>query len=116
MCDLDVMGVPSKLSVIRKGESLARSRPTLDLICEENVVRRYFRWFIKIRIRTTPEFFTPSKEITDVPPIMYQSLSLTLKNGKKGFLVFETKRILCVFKVLRVPKIDYIISPPKFRV
>jgi hypothetical protein len=46
---------------------------------------------VRIRIRTTPEIFTPSKVISDVPPIMYQSLSLTLKRGKKGCLVFVTK-------------------------
>jgi hypothetical protein len=28
-CDLDVMGAPSKLSVIRKGSVLVRARPTL---------------------------------------------------------------------------------------
>ncbi len=28
MCDLDVMGAPSKLSVIRKAAALARARPT----------------------------------------------------------------------------------------
>jgi hypothetical protein len=31
VCDLDVMGTPSKLRVIRKVSSLARARPTLLL-------------------------------------------------------------------------------------
>jgi hypothetical protein len=33
VCDLDVMGVPSKLSVIRKAVSLERVRSTLLLSC-----------------------------------------------------------------------------------
>jgi hypothetical protein len=33
VCDLDVMGVPSKLIVIRKGTSLTRTRSTLFLSC-----------------------------------------------------------------------------------
>ncbi len=37
---VDVIGVPSKLSVIRKAAGLARVSPTLDLSCEENAARR----------------------------------------------------------------------------
>ncbi len=33
VCDLDVMGTPSKLSVIRKTSVLVRARPTLLLSC-----------------------------------------------------------------------------------
>ncbi len=36
MCDLDVMGAPSKVSVIRKAAALARARPTFALSCEES--------------------------------------------------------------------------------
>jgi hypothetical protein len=32
VCDLDMMGAPSKLSVIRKAAALARARPTLMAI------------------------------------------------------------------------------------
>jgi hypothetical protein len=39
-CDLDVMGVPSKFSVIRKDVVLARMLPPHDLNCEENTVCR----------------------------------------------------------------------------
>ena len=42
VCDLDVIGVPSKLSVIRKAEALTMLRGTLDLSCEENTVR--WKW------------------------------------------------------------------------
>ena len=35
MCDLDVMGVPSKLNVIRKVVDSSRVRSTLCLSCEE---------------------------------------------------------------------------------
>jgi hypothetical protein len=38
VCDLDVMGVPSKLSVIRITGRLGRMFPTLDLSCAENAV------------------------------------------------------------------------------
>ncbi len=46
MCDLDVMGAPSKLSVIRKVATLARARPTLllswaekaEVVVEESTV------------------------------------------------------------------------------
>ena len=34
MCDLDVMDVPSKVSVIRKVAALARVRPTFVFSCE----------------------------------------------------------------------------------
>jgi hypothetical protein len=40
VCDLDVMGDPSKLSVIRKDAALARSRTTLFLNCWARVARR----------------------------------------------------------------------------
>jgi hypothetical protein len=40
VCDLDMMGVPSKLSVIRKTAVLQRVRPTLILIRTEKAVRR----------------------------------------------------------------------------
>ena len=36
MCDLDVIGDPSKLGVLRKDEDLVRMLPTRDLNCEEN--------------------------------------------------------------------------------
>ena len=44
MCVVDVIGVPSKLRVIRKAEALARVSPTLDLSCEENAARRKWDW------------------------------------------------------------------------
>ena len=44
VCDLDVMDVPSTLSVIRKDVVLTRVSPTLDLSCEEKTVRRKWNW------------------------------------------------------------------------
>jgi hypothetical protein len=38
-CDLDMMGDPSKLSVIRKVVVLVRARPTLFLSIEEKAAR-----------------------------------------------------------------------------
>ena len=43
MCDLDVMGTPSKLRVIRKVAALVRVRATFDLNCEEKVSRNWTR-------------------------------------------------------------------------
>ena len=37
MCDLDVMGAPSKLSVIRKDAALARARPALLRTVEKSL-------------------------------------------------------------------------------
>jgi hypothetical protein len=42
--DLDMMGDPSKLSVIRKVVALARDRPTLFLSWEEKATRRKWNW------------------------------------------------------------------------
>ena len=39
-CDVDMMGVPAKLSVIRKAAALARARPTLFLSLAEKAARR----------------------------------------------------------------------------
>ncbi len=36
MCDFEVIGAPSRLSLIRKAATLARMLPILDLICEAN--------------------------------------------------------------------------------
>ncbi len=46
MCDLDVMGAPSKLSVIRKAADLGRPRPTFLLIWVEKTL--FFIYFIFI--------------------------------------------------------------------
>jgi hypothetical protein len=32
VCDLDMMGAPSELSVIRKAAALGRARPTFELV------------------------------------------------------------------------------------
>ncbi len=40
-CDVDMMGAPSKSSVIRKVASLVRVRPTLILTWSEKAARRY---------------------------------------------------------------------------
>ena len=40
MCVLEVIGVSSRLRLIRKEETLVRVLSTLDLSCEENSVRR----------------------------------------------------------------------------
>ena len=37
MCDVEVIGDPSWLRLIRKVAALVRVFPTFDLICEENV-------------------------------------------------------------------------------
>jgi hypothetical protein len=42
--DLDMMGVPSKLSVRRKTSSSARARPTLLLNCWGKTARRKWNW------------------------------------------------------------------------
>ncbi len=42
VCDLDVMGAPSKLSVIHKNTDFVRVRPTLLLRCEEKSTR--WKW------------------------------------------------------------------------
>ena len=38
MCDLEAIGAPSMLRLIRSAAALARMWPTLDLSCEENAV------------------------------------------------------------------------------
>ncbi len=38
MCDLDVIGTPSKFRLIRSVAVLVKMLPILDLICEENSV------------------------------------------------------------------------------
>ena len=43
MCDLDVIGAPSKLSVIRRAAALARMLPTRDLSSEEKAARRKWK-------------------------------------------------------------------------
>ena len=43
MSDLEAMGAPSILRLIRSAAALARIMPTLDLSCEENIARR--RWY-----------------------------------------------------------------------
>ncbi len=43
MCDLEVMGVPSILSIIRKAGALARVRPTLDFSWAEQAERRKWK-------------------------------------------------------------------------
>ncbi len=43
MCVLEVIGVPSRLRFIRKGEVLTRVLSTLDLSCGENVARRKWK-------------------------------------------------------------------------
>jgi hypothetical protein len=40
VCDLDMMGDPSKLNVTRNAAALARICPTLDLSIEEKAVRQ----------------------------------------------------------------------------
>jgi len=44
VCDLDVMGAPSTLSVIRKTSALGMVRSTLDLRWEESAARRKLNW------------------------------------------------------------------------
>ena len=51
VCDFDMMGAPSKLSVIRKAAALARARPTLLLSWAEKAVFVYYesmKWKLKI--------------------------------------------------------------------
>jgi hypothetical protein len=55
--DLDVMGVPFKLIVIRKSTVLVRTRPTLPFTCEENTTwlklvfqKTYFQKTVKLFI------------------------------------------------------------------
>ena len=43
-----MIGVPSKLSVIRKDSGLTRVSPTLDLNGEENVSRRKWDWYCPV--------------------------------------------------------------------
>ena len=55
VCDLDVMGDPSKLIVRRKTAALARARPTLLLSCEEKAARRKWNWPRSVCASWTPE-------------------------------------------------------------
>ena len=55
VCDLDVMGAPSKLSVIRKVASCARPRPTLFLTCWAKAARRKWNWSRSCSGSCTPE-------------------------------------------------------------
>ena len=43
MCDLDAVGAPSILRLIRSVASLERMLPILDLSCEENAARRKWK-------------------------------------------------------------------------
>ncbi len=43
MCDLEAIGAPSMLRLIRSAETLARMLPTLLLSCEENAARRKWK-------------------------------------------------------------------------
>ncbi len=52
LCDLEPIGSPSIFKFTRKGTNLTRMFPTLDLMCEENTVWRY--WKIDY-LRWTPE-------------------------------------------------------------
>jgi hypothetical protein len=55
VCDLDVMVVPSKLSVIRKASTLTRARSTLFLNCWGKVVWWKWNWPRSCSGRWTPE-------------------------------------------------------------
>jgi hypothetical protein len=53
--DLDTIGVPSKLRLIRKAAALARARPTLLLNCWEKATRRKWNWSRSVCGSWTPE-------------------------------------------------------------
>jgi hypothetical protein len=55
VCDLDVMGVPSKLTVIRKDDALTRARATLLLSCWAKTARRKWNSPLVDCARWTPE-------------------------------------------------------------
>jgi len=55
VCDVDVIGVPSKLRLIRKTAALTRVSPTLDLRCEENTTRWKWNWTLLCCATLTPE-------------------------------------------------------------
>ncbi len=55
VCDLDVMGDPSKLSVIRKAAALARVRPTFLLNCWEKAERWKWNMTLLVSGSWTPE-------------------------------------------------------------
>ena len=44
VCDLEAIGAPSIINVIRSAAALSRMSPNLDLICEEKVVRWKWNW------------------------------------------------------------------------
>ena len=44
MCDLEVIVVPSIFKLMWNVVPLVGMFPTLDLICEENTVRRLWNW------------------------------------------------------------------------
>jgi hypothetical protein len=54
-CDCEVIDSPSRLSLIRKGESLTRVLPPLDLNCEKNVAWRKWNSPLVDCGRWTPE-------------------------------------------------------------
>ena len=60
MCDLDVMGAPSKLGVIRKAAALARVRPTFVWSCEEEAAWR--KW------KTCKNVMPHERTIARMPP------------------------------------------------
>ncbi len=57
VCDLDVMGASSKLSVIRKAAALVRARPTLLLSCWAKAARRKWASPLVDCASWTPENF-----------------------------------------------------------
>jgi hypothetical protein len=64
VCDLDMMGAPSKLSVIRKPAVSARARSTLFLSWSEKTARRKWNWPRSVCASWTPE---DTKKIFKVP-------------------------------------------------
>jgi hypothetical protein len=67
VCDLDVMGAPSILSIIRKAAALARAKPTLLLSCEEKAAWRKWNWSRSVCASWTPEAAKISGQFPDEP-------------------------------------------------
>ena len=83
VCDLESIGAPSMLRLIRSAVSLSRMWSTLDLICEENAVRR--KWKVDYTI-WTPEAARNQFIITDK--------AKASRGGGKVSVLWKTKRYI----------------------
>ncbi len=84
VCDLDVMGPPPKLSVLRKVAVLARVRPTFDLSCEEKAARRKLTLHGASNTRTLVVYLQQNKKKAKAknPLLFFSNLFTFWKRGR----------------------------------